>query len=789
MMNTLSFTPEGGLCWNAGGVQAVFSADADIDEGRGGWRLLSAHTSPLSDPLPDYDTLVTQTYSRAPEDPSAPLLTRETAYNREDPRSFHTRLILSNPPAARSALTAQRLFPLCAQGDGPLLSLGDAPYEQWLFFRSGRHKNDLPSVLCPARVDDRYLDGIKGLTESGQEIFSAKEPPLTLVSDELTVIKSPAACLTFSFLTGQAMLAGLELTSNPRREGVERLEAIQYLDGVVLEPGECRVGEWLRADADAEPFAAVGSFTRLKKNMDPPAPSRWDRPSVFCTWYYYGGSVTRQDVEENLHWLADNAFPVEVVQLDDGWEQCYGDWEANEKFPGGMDTLAREIGERGFVPGIWTSPFVMHTHSRLYREHPDWVLRRRDGSEEVFIPGVVALDITHPEVLDWIEALYRRLSREGWRYHKLDFTRAPVQTAQVAYHNPNLTRAQAYRGAMKAVRRGIGDGYLLICGGLYSAPVGLAEGHRTGSDVRSRWPEPDRTLEQTSENPGESAPFTMKQSLLRWWMASLWHCDPDALMVRRRRELFRGSDLGQGLLNDDEAFVFALNQYLGGGMVCFTEPMPELDADRRALYRHILPPLTGSALPRDLFAGGRCPACLDTAVPAPFPGMEDWHTLTLFQWKDTPAPQALTLDAAALGDFLRPEGCYTVADFQSGRVWQDVRLGDRLELGIRPPHSALHLRITANSPSLPAIVRMDGHLSMGRELSGWHWADGMLAFSLSWRWDVPLHMTLRAPDGRNWPSPEAAAVPDGTGWERQGSLLTLTIPAGAGQVSCRIPLV
>ena len=88
-------------------------------------------------------------------------------------------------------------------------------------------------------------------------------------------------------------------------------------------------------------------------------------------------------------------------------------------------------------------------------------------------------------------------------------------------------------------------------------------------------------------------------------------------------------------------------------------------------------------------------------MPAPFPGMEDWHTLTLFQWKDTPAPQALTLDAAALGDFLRPEGRYTVADFQSGRVWQDVRLGDRLELGIRPPHSALHLRITANSPPCP----------------------------------------------------------------------------------------
>ena len=794
-MNTLSFSREGQLLWNAAGIQAVFSVDAETDGRRGGWQLLSTHTGPLSDPLPGYDTLVTQVYSRSPGDPTAPRLTRETAYSWEDPRSFHTRLILSNPAGARSPLTAQRLFPLCADrraaGGGEPLSLGGAPYSQWLFFRSGRHKNDLPSVLCPAKVDGRYLDGIRGLTESGQEILSTEEPPLTLVSDELTLLRSPDACLTLSFLTGQSMLVGMELTSPPQRDGMERLEAIQYLDGVVLEPGECRVGEWLRADAAPDPFSAIDSWTGLKKRMDPPVPARWDRPSVFCTWYYYGGSVTRRDVEENLHWLAANAFPVEVVQLDDGWEQCYGEWEANEKFPGGMASLAAEIQENGFVPGIWTAPFVVHTASSLYRDHPDWILRRRDGSEEVFVPGVVALDITHPAVLDWIEQLYRRLSREGWRYHKLDFTRAPVQTAQVCYHNPRLTRAQAYRRAMEAVRRGMGEGYLLICGGLYSAPAGLAEGHRTGSDVRSRWPEDvNRGFDRDAgSQPGESAPFTMKQSLLRWWMGSLWHCDPDALMVRRREALFRGSDLGQGLLSDDEAFVFTLNQYLSGGLVCFTEPMPELDPDRLALYRHILPPLTDAALPRDLFAGGRCPALLDTAVSAPFPAMEDWHTLTLFQWKDAPAPQQLTLDSSALGAFLQPGRRYTVSDLQSGRIWQGLCPGDRLELGVRPPHSALHLRITPESRELPAILHMDGHLSMGRDLSGWSWEDGLLSFSLLWRWGLPLHMTLRAPDGWAWPSPETARLPEGTAWEAADRLLSLTFPANTGSIDCRIPLV
>lgn len=228
--------------------------------------------------------------------------------------------------------------------------------------------------------------------------------------------------------------------------------------------------------------------------------------------------------------------------------------------------------------------------------------------------------------------------------------------------------------------------------------------------MRSRWPEDvNRGFDRDAgSQPGESAPFTMKQSLLRWWMGSLWHCDPDALMVRRREALFRGSDLGQGLLSDDEAFVFTLNQYLSGGLVCFTEPMPELDPDRLALYRHILPPLTDAALPRDLFAGGRCPALLDTAVSAPFPAMEDWHTLTLFQWKDAPAPQQLTLDSSALGAFLQPGRRYTVSDLQSGRIWQGLCPGDRLELGVRPAPQRPSPADTPESRELPAILHMDG---------------------------------------------------------------------------------
>ena len=65
---------------------------------------------------------------------------------------------------------------------------------------------------------------------------------------------------------------------------------------------------------------------------------------------------------------------------------------------------------------------------------------------------------------------------------------------------------------MEAVRRGIGsDSYLLVCGGLYDACIGIADAQRTGSDVLSMWKKDD-------EKDGKTVPYTVKQNLLRWYM-------------------------------------------------------------------------------------------------------------------------------------------------------------------------------------------------------------------------------------------------------------------------------
>ena len=46
-------------------------------------------------------------------------------------------------------------------------------------------------------------------------------------------------------------------------------------------------------------------------------------------------------------------FPLEVVQLDDGFQSALGDWDTtNSKFPSGLKFLADKIRKAGFAAGI-----------------------------------------------------------------------------------------------------------------------------------------------------------------------------------------------------------------------------------------------------------------------------------------------------------------------------------------------------------------------------------------------------------------------------------------------------
>jgi len=112
--------------------------------------------------------------------------------------------------------------------------------------------------------------------------------------------------------------------------------------------------------------------------------------------------------------------------------------------------------------------------------------------------------------------------------------------------------------------------------------------------------------------------------MLRYYMNSWWNNDPDALMVRRQKQMTRGLRLTLGLLNEEEVKTTVVNQYLGGGLICSTEPLASIDNDRLYQLEHILPVMERKVEVRNLFGECRFPNMADIYLPE-----KKWHSFVL----------------------------------------------------------------------------------------------------------------------------------------------------------------
>lgn len=577
--------------------------------------------------------------------------------------------------------------------------------------RTGRHKNDMPSVATLGCMDDTMLDALGGMTESGDR--AGNDGRKRMISDHLTVLGSGDRWCVIAFMTGFEQMFCTEIILSESGDFQSLSSRVQFHR--YIRPGETLVTETLRVEHTNNPEESIRRFAQDKAQ---PRPSLLgDPPSVFCTWYYYGLTVTEEDVMVNLKKMAEQKLPFDVFQIDEGWEQTLGHWEPNSKFPTPMKEMADRIRKAGYRPGIWTSPFVAKETAPVVLEHPEWVLRDKAGQPCIFPMNdttYYVLDITHPATLPYFTELYRHLTFDwGYTYHKLDFTRAPMIYEDADFYNKCITPVRAYREAVAAIRRGMGEeAYFLMCGGLYDPIIVLVDAQRSGSDVLSMWA-------STINKGGKTAPFTIKQSLLRYYMNAWWHNDPDALMIRRNSEMERGLRLTYGLLNEDEVRTVVVNQLIGGGIVCSTEPLDRIDPDRLAQLRHVLPPMRTTVQPLALMHSGRFP----DKVRVAFPG-NDRVLIALINWSDDAAcPATVTLDADTLGAAYAPDGVYAVSSFFDGCWTAGVKSGETINLGEIAPHSTALLKIEPQTDK-PIVVASDAHFSMGLELEGLYQQDG-----------------------------------------------------------------
>ena len=280
------------------------------------------------------------------------------------------------------------------------------------------------------------------------------------------------------------------------------------------------------------------------------------RPLVgYTSWYRHYGDISQEKLESDLAGAQEalamvrDLDVVPLFQIDDGYCKV-GDWlEVNgDRFPDGLAPLAARIREAGFLPGLWIAPFVCERDSRLFKEHPDWLLRADDGTLCQTGPhwsGGYALDITNQEVRAYVSQVVSTMVREwGFGLLKLDF----LYGACMVEH-AGLNRGELMAEGARLLREAAGDECLLLgCGVPLGSVFGVFDYCRIGCDVGLNW-DGDfvwRRLQRERVSTKNSMLNTVARAPLD---GRAFACDPDVFFLRddvhftkSQRELLLGTD-------------------------------------------------------------------------------------------------------------------------------------------------------------------------------------------------------------------------------------------------------
>jgi alpha-galactosidase len=475
---------------------------------------------------------------------------------------------------------------------------------------------------------------------------------------------TPSPHLLFGFVTAADQFAEIILDAG---DAFHALSATCYADGISVGPGQVLRSERLRLAADPDGWGSLERWAgRLGELMHARIPER--TPTGWCTWYYYFGRNTAQDVYANLNAIRRLRLPLSLVMVDDGYQAAIGDWlNLNPQHYADMTAVADAIRQEGRLPGIWTAPFGLATGSQTWASHPDWAICDEAGQpvlawQQAGHP-VYALDTTHPEAADWLHATFRTMRRE-WGYHafKVDFLFAAALSGR--RHDPRATRAQALRRGLTLIRDAIGeDAFLLGCGAPLGPAVGLVDGMCSGPDVGPTW---------ESITPGDAAApgaaNALRNGIARAFThRRLWAADPGCLLVRPRGN--------NSQLTLYEARTLAGTLALSGGILVSGDLPGDLPPSRLAMLRQALPPADRVAYPLDFFERD-LPEILALPIERPW---GRWWLVALTNWDNQ--SHTTETETAALG---LPPGHYHVYD-----QWRAAYLGQthgRLTLPRRRPH-------------------------------------------------------------------------------------------------------
>lgn len=505
-------------------------------------------------------------------------------------------------------------------------------------------------------------------------------------------------------------------------------------DGAQLDPGSLVETDWacmyhIHLDAP-DPFSRYLEAVMREHGLNPSLEQAKTSPKGWCSWYCYSdrnfiGTITPQAVYQNTKAAASlqPEIPLDVIQIDDGFEQNVGDWLSFKSgFSDGMIPISAEIRQAGLKPGLWLAPFIVHPKTHLFRQHPDWILRNRShrpvNAGFCWNAFTTALDLTKPDALDYCQQVVHRAVHDwGFEYLKLDFLYAAALPGR--FHDTQKTRAQVLRSGLQALRSAAGPQVTLLgCGCPLGPAIGLVDSMRIGTDTARSWyPSFQGIKTYFKHDPSmPSARFAIHNALTRsplhqrWWIN-----DPDCLLVRPSTDL---------TLEEIQSIASVIA--LTGGSMFLSDGLHQLPPECLWMAQVLLPLI------------GKRPYVLDWFNP-PTPGMlqldltgtiGSWSLLAVFNWQDRP----ISKDIHLYQTYLDPDKKYLAREFWSGQIYY-INDG-QLYLDKIPSHGVRLFAIKILRPQHPIYIGSDLHISQGLEVSQWNIRDSQISFCI----DKPGHI-------------------------------------------------
>ncbi len=306
------------------------------------------------------------------------------------------------------------------------------------------------------------------------------------------------------------------------------------------------------------------------------------KPAIgWTSWYYYYTNISEKIIEDNLNAFVNNKVPIEIFQIDDGWQKSVGDWlNFNTKFPNGLTAIVHKIHMQNVKAGLWLAPFACEQNSFIVKEKSHWILKDEKGKflkigfNPMWSYWFYALDVYNEEVRAYLKKVFHTILNE-WNFDlvKLDFL---YGTALLARNGKS--RGQIMYDAMQFLRECVGSKMILGCGVPLSAANGTTEYCRIGPDIHLSW---DFTLlKWTRARERPSVLNAIHNTISRRQLSGKWFWnDPDVFMLRKNKNV----------LSFEEKYSLLLANLLFGHLLFTSDNISEYDEEQLFWYKSIFP--------------------------------------------------------------------------------------------------------------------------------------------------------------------------------------------------------